>query len=215
MQNAPEIDTLLGFGQIFTLLFVTLGPLKLLGPFVKLTHDMAASAMKKTALLSFLIAVIAVLFGGFLGRALLSNWQVSIPAMYLAGGIIFALVGLRLVLEQYETAPGPTPPPISAPGPLAAAMHVTFPSIATPYGIAAVVIMLANSPDAARTQRVVLVLLAVMALNLAAMLFARSIMRGVVLIGLQILGAVLGVLQVALAIEMILRALRGIGALHS
>ena len=36
----------------------------------------------------------------------------------------------------------------------------------------------------------------------------------VVLIGLQILGAVLGVLQVALAIEMILRALRGIGALH-
>jgi hypothetical protein len=39
-------------------------------------------------------------------------------------------------------------------------------------------------------------------------------MRGVVMIGLQTLGAVLGVLQVALAIEMILRALRGIGALH-
>ena len=44
---------------------MTLGPLKLLGPFVNLTHDMAAAAMKKTALLSFLIAVIAVLFGGF------------------------------------------------------------------------------------------------------------------------------------------------------
>ena len=100
MQNVPEIDTLLGFGQVFTLLFVTLGPLKLLGPFVNLTHDMAAAAMKKTALLSFLIAVIAVLFGGFLGRALLGNWQVSIPALYLTGGIIFALVGLRLVLEQ-------------------------------------------------------------------------------------------------------------------
>jgi multiple antibiotic resistance protein len=93
-------------------------------------------------------------------------------------------------------------------------MRVTFPSIVTPYGIAALIIMLANSPDAARTQGVVLLLLVVMALNLAAMLFARSIMRGVVLIGLQILGAVLGVLQVALAIEMILRALRGIGALH-
>ena len=214
MQNVPEIDTLLGFGQVFTLLFVTLGPLKLLGPFVNLTHGMAAAAMKKTALLSFLIAVIAVLFGGFLGRALLGNWQVSIPALYLTGGIIFALVGLRLVLEQYEGAPAATPPPVQAPGPLAAAMRVTFPSIVTPYGIAALIIMLANSPDAARTQGVVLLLLVVMALNLAAMLFARSIMRGVVLIGLQILGAVLGVLQVALAIEMILRALRGIGALH-
>jgi multiple antibiotic resistance protein len=91
--------------------------------------------MRKTALLSFLIAMIAVLFGGFLGRALLSNWQVSIPALYLAGGIIFALVGLRLVLEQYEAAPAATPaPPVPPPGPLAAAMRVTFPSIVTPYG---------------------------------------------------------------------------------
>ena len=214
MQNINDIGTLVGFGQVVTLLFITLGPLKILGPFVKLTQDMDPSAMKKTAVLSFVIAVISVLFGGFLGRELLSNWQISIPALYLAGGIIFALVGLRLVLEQYEAAPAAPPPPTAYSGPLAAAMRITFPTVVTPYGIATLIIMLANSPDAARTQAVLLILLGVMTLNLLAMLFARWIVRGLSIIALQILGAVLGVLQVALAIEMILRTFRSIGALH-
>jgi multiple antibiotic resistance protein len=213
MQNPSDIGTLVGLGLFFTLLFVTLGPLKVLGPFVKLTNDMDLSAMKKTAVLSFVIAVVSVLFGGFLGRALLSNWQVSIPALYLAGGIIWALVGLRLVLEQYEAAPAAAPAPTAYPGALAAAMRITFPTIVTPYGIATLIVMLANSPDAARTQRILMILLGVMALNLVAMHFARSIMRGLVIVVLQILGAVLGVLQVALAIEMILRTFQSIGAL--
>ena len=46
-----------------------------------------------------------------------------------------------------------------------------------------------------------------------AMLFARKIMAGVTLIALHILGAVLGVLQVALAVEMILRALGDLNVL--
>jgi multiple antibiotic resistance protein len=214
MQNTPDISTLVGFGLVFTLLFVMLGPVKILGPFVKLTRDMDLSAMKKTAVLSFVLAVIAVLFGGFLGCALLANWQISIPALYLAGGIIFALVGLRLVLEQYEAAPATPPPPPSLPvAPLAAAMRITFPTIVTPYGIATLIIMLANSPDASRTLVILMILLGVMTLNLLAMLFARWIMRGLFIIALQILGAVLGVLQVALAIEMMLRTLRSLGAL--
>jgi multiple antibiotic resistance protein len=52
-----------------------------------------------------------------------------------------------------------------------------------------------------------------MALDLLAMLYARRIMAGATILVLQIFGAVLGVLQVALAVQMILRGLGDLGAL--
>ena len=53
----------------------------------------------------------------------------------------------------------------------------------------------------------------VMVLNLLAMLFARRILAGVTLLILQILGAVLGVLQVAVAVQMMIRGLRDLAVL--
>ena len=212
MQGAPDTTALIGFGAIFTLFFITLGPLKILGPFAQLTRETDEATMRKIAVRAFVLAVIAVVAGGFAGRALLENWGVSASAMLLSGGIIFALVGLNLVLEQYQAA-HPVPPPL--PGePMVAAMRITFPTVVTPYGIAALIVVLTNSRDAERTGAILALLLAVMVLNLLAMLHARRIMGGVTIMVLQIIGAVLGVLQVALAIDMILRALRELGVLH-
>ena len=197
---------------MFTLLFVTLGPLKVLGPFAQLTQAADEVTLRQIAVRAFMLAVIAVVVGGFSGSALLASWNISASAMLLSGGIIFALVGLDLVLEQYQPA-HPAPPPLPA-APMAAAMRITFPIVVTPYGIAALIVLLANSPDAVRTAAVLAILLAVMVLNLLAMLYARRIMGGVTVMVLQIAGAVLGVLQVALAIDMILRALRELNVLH-
>ena len=52
-----------------------------------------------------------------------------------------------------------------------------------------------------------------MVLNLLAMLYARRIMDGATILVLQIVGAVVGVLHVALAVEMILRALQELGVI--
>ena len=49
--------------------------------------------------------------------------------------------------------------------------------------------------------------------NLVAMLYAHRIMGSVTVLALQIFGAVLGVFQVALAVQMILRGLRDLGVL--
>lgn len=204
--NVPETSGLLGLSAVFTLFFVTLGPLKILGPFAQLTHGVDEATLRKIAVRVFVIAVIAVLAGGFAGRALVHNWHISMPALLLSGGVIFFLVGLRLILEQYEAVHA-APPPLPA-VPMAAAMRITFPTVVTPYGIAALIVLLSNSHDDTRTASILAILIGVMVLNLLAMLFARRVMGGVTLIGLQILGAVLGVLQVALAVEMILRAVR-------
>ena len=211
MQGAPDATALVGYGAIFTLFFITLGPLKILGPFAQLTRETDEATMRQIAVRAFVLAVIAVVVGGFAGRALLENWGISSSAMLLAGGIIFALVGLSLVLEQYQPA-HPAPPPLPA-VPMAAAMRITFPTVVTPYGIAALITVLTNSREAERTGAVLAILLAVMVLNLLAMLYGRRIMGGVTIMVLQIVGAVLGVLQVALAVDMILRALRELGVL--
>jgi multiple antibiotic resistance protein len=212
MESTSEATALIGLGAVFTLLFVTLGPLKVLGPFVQLTREADEATLRQIAARAFILAVIAAVVGGFAGSALLASWNVSVSAMLLSGGIIFALVGLNLVLEQYQPA-HPAPPPLPA-APMAAAMRITFPIVVTPYGIAALIVLLANSPDAVRTARVLGILLAVMVFNLLAMLYARRIMGGVTVMALQIAGAVLGVLQVALAMDMILRALRELNVLH-
>jgi multiple antibiotic resistance protein len=203
---------MLGYGAVFTLFFITLGPLKILGPFVQLTRAVDDATLRRIAVRAFVLAVIAVLLGGFAGRALAENWGVSEPALLLTGGIIFAIVGLTVVLEQYH--PGHVPPEPLPAGPMAAAMRITFPTVVTPYGIAALIVVLANSPDATRTMAVVAIVLVVMVLNLLAMLYARKIMGGLTVMVLQIVGAILGVLQVALAVEMVLRALQELGVIQ-
>jgi len=211
MQGFPEASRLLGLGAIFMLLFVTLGPIKIVGPFAQLTRDADESRMKQIAVRAFVIAVIAVVVGGFVGKTLVENWQISVPALTIAGGVIFFIVGLSLVLEQYQPVHA-APPPLPE-APMAAALRLAFPTVVTPYGIAAVIALLVNSPDAARTASILAILIGVMVLNLLAMLYVRRIMGGVTVMALQIFGAVLGVLQVAFAVQMILRGLYELGVL--
>jgi multiple antibiotic resistance protein len=202
--------TMVGPAEIFTIFFVTLGPLKILGPFAQRTHGLDDAMARKVAMWAFIIATIAAVAGSLIGRAILEKWHVSIGAMAIAAGIIFFLVALRQLLEQYEPAHVTESAPLPA-SPTAAAMRLLFPVVLTPYGIATVIILLAASTEAQRTEVILALLVGVMILNLVAMLFARRILVGFTMVVLQVLGAVLGVLQVALAIQFVLKGLELLG----
>ena len=199
----------LGPGEIFTIFFITIGPLKLLGPFVQRTHGLDDTAVRQIAVRAFLLATISAIAGGFLGAVLLNNWHVSIGAMVITAGLVFLLVGLRQILEQYEPpqAPDPNLPALPA-APTAAALKLLFPIVLTPFGIAAVIVLLALSPGGERTGLIIGMVVVVMLLNLVCMLLARRIMVGVTIVVLQILGAVLAILQAGLAVQIMLRGLR-------
>jgi len=207
--------TLIGPAEIFTLFFVTLGPLKTLAPFAQRTHDLDPAAMRRVATSAFAIATIAIVVGGLAGRALAANWHIEISGLMIAAGIIFLLVALNQLLAQYEPPQAAVAPPPLPPSPMGAALRLLFPVVLTPYGIAAVIVLLANSHDEERTLMILALLVGVMILNLLAMLFARKILTGITMIVLQVLGAVLGVLQAALAVEFILAGLRGLGVLKA
>ena len=197
----------LGLGEIFTLFFITLGPMKLLGPFAQQTRSLELGALRGIAVRVFVIGTIAAVAGGYLGMVLAAKWHVSLPAMLITAGIILFLVARGMVMSMYEGAAAP-PEPLPA-APMAATLRLTFPVLVTPYGIAVLIALLAaHANDPARVAAIFVLVVLVLALDLLAMLFVRAIMRGAVLLILQVLGAVLGVLQVALAVQIIIGALR-------
>lgn len=193
-------------GLLFTLFFITLGPLKLLGPFAQATSKLDAGTLRVLAFKAALIAMVALLAGGLLGRALTVKWMVPLGALQFTAGLIFFLVALRGVLAQYE-GPQPADPDAAPPQ----AMRIAFPMLVTPYGIAAVIVLLSLSADAERTETTFAMLALVMLLNLLAMIFVRFIMRPGVVAVLQVLAAVLGVMQVSLSVTIMLGALRMLG----
>jgi multiple antibiotic resistance protein len=192
--------------QIFTLLFVMIGPLKLVGPFAAGTRELDPSARRALTFKATLIAVVTTLVGGFLGRAMLQNWGVGVGALTIAGGIVFFLVSVRLVMEGYEHK---APPPES---PALTAYETAFPLMVTPYGVAGFIALLSVAQDQSRVLVVTMLVLVVLALDLLAMIFVRPLLKHLGL-PLKLLGAVLGVLMLALSVQMVLDGLRRAGVL--
>lgn len=205
-----EVDYRLGPQEIFTLLFVTIGPIKLLGPFARATAALDAAALRALALRTAGIATVIAIVGGFVGRGMLENWQVPVMVLRLTAGMILFVVAFRLVLQPYEAAGAA--PAVAAAGEPPTPARLVFPMVVTPHGVAAVIVLLAMSRDAARTGLIVGTILAVMLLNLLAMVYVRPLLR-VLGMPLQLLGVVLGVLQVALSLQIALASLRGLGVL--
>jgi len=199
--------------QIFTFLFLMLGPFKIIGPFSQMTKGADAALTRQIALRATFFASIGLLLAAFLGESILSNYGIPLPILALSAGIILLLVALQSTLQQF-IPPAPHGEGAAAPAPTLkmALMPLAFPTIVTPYGIAALVVFLALSPDLRGRLVIGGVLLAIMLLNLTVSLLVKHI--GPVLgVFLQILGAVLGVIQVALGLQIIHNSLKALGAL--
>ena len=201
-------------GQVFTILFLMLGPFKIVGPFFKVTKGADARLTRQIALWATIFSAVALLIAGFLGETILGSYGIPLPVLALAGGIILFLVALKSVLEQFETPEARADEVALAPP---AAMKVAlaplaFPAIVTPYGIAALVVFLAFNQSVEGRLAIAAVVVAIMVLNLIVMLVARRLQTVLSLV-LRIFGAVLGVVQVALGLQIINNALRMLGVL--
>ena len=197
--------------QIFTFLFLMLGPFKIIAPFAKITSNATPELTRQIAIRAIIFSSLALLLAAFLGESILSKYGIPVPVLSLSGGIILFLVALLNIIKQFGTLEKHEenlPPPTlnMAMSPLA------FPTIVTPYGIAAVIVFLALSPDLNSKLTVGAIVLGIMLLNLAVMLFTRKIFKPLMFV-LAILGAILGVVQVALGVLIIFNAIKKLLAL--
>jgi len=84
---------------IFIILFVTLGPLKVIPVFHALTHNADSTWRRQVAFRAFLVAAIIVAFIAFIAIEILAKWRVSINALLIAGGILLFLSAAEKILK--------------------------------------------------------------------------------------------------------------------
>ena len=196
---------IIGAGQIFTLLFVMLGPLKMLGPYAKATHTLSPEKLRSVSLKATVIALISLLIGGYIGKFLLGNWGIPLSVLELTSGVVFLIMALIIIfIPRKEEPAGVKANSETEVRPPA----VAFSMIVTPYGVAVVIALLAASVSLHRTLLILGLLVFVLFLDLLAMLYIRQLMGKTGTMIMQMLGAVLAVLQAALAVQMIILALK-------
>src|SRR5204863_6207888 len=77
--------------KIFLMLFLMLGPIKILVPFVRMTKGADAVFRMRLATRSTLFSVAALTLAGLLGRTMMENFNVSLPVLMLTGGVVLFL----------------------------------------------------------------------------------------------------------------------------
>ena len=119
-----------GIFNLFIIFFVTLGPLKVIPPFVQLTRTANRSLRRQLAFRSTAVSTFVILLVVLIGRNVLEVWQIQLPSLMIAGGILLSLVALQLVLTQY--GPSQVQPTSSDPPDLQLAITpLAFPTIFT------------------------------------------------------------------------------------
>ncbi len=191
--------------QIIALLILMLGPFKIIGPFAKMTQGADPKLIRQLAMRAIFFSILAILLASFLGEMILTKYGIPVPILAFAGGLILFLVALQNVIQQFAPPETKHEPVVTT---LQMALNpLAFPTIVTPYGIAAVMVFMAISPDL-RTKLIIGgIVIGIMLLNLATMLLTRHIGKILFLI-LSILGAILGVVQVSLGLMIMYNQLK-------
>ena len=213
---------MINLSYAFTILLVTLGPIKIIPVFYLLTHDAEPAYRRNLAVKAFMVSSALVAFILLAASATRQSWGVSVNALIIGGGIILFATALKSIMNfdiidvppADKTAAPVVRPPASWHGkPVATPLVV--PTIVTPGAIVVLLFYLDRSVGDAESQVAFLLMVAgILVANLFAMLAARSIMRIVGLPLLQIIGWVFASLQAGLAVQAILVALKGLAIIH-
>jgi multiple antibiotic resistance protein len=197
--------TSLGWDQILTILFVVFNPLKVVGPFAAVTRETEQAFCRQLAWRATVFAAIGVVVAGVLGQRILIGWGMRYAILLLAGGIVWFLIALFTVLQPYFPA-FQRHPSIDEPSLALALTPLAFPTIVTPYSVATLIILMATMQTLGQQGLLLALIAAMLLLNWVAMIFARPILR-LLAVPLELVGWVLGVLQVALGLNLIYIAL--------
>jgi multiple antibiotic resistance protein len=195
------------WGMIFALLFLMLGPIKLLGTFAAMTKDCDRIFRLRLATRAFLFSSAAVTIAATLGKQMLDNFAIPVLVLQIAAGLILFLVALQAVMQQYDVT---YPHDRTEPPTLALAFSpLAFPTIVAPYGIAAVTILTALASTTGISLMLAGFVYFILFLDWLAMLAAHIVVRWFSPL-LLLFGVVLGVTQVALGLQLMLGGMEGL-----
>lgn len=208
----PEVPARTGFraGEAFTFLFLSIGPAHAIPVVASLTTGQEPAYRRNLALAGIGAAALAIAFAATVGVSFIAKWHLSLESIELAAGLLLLLVALGKLLpgsQEAHAAPaaGGAPPRIAD----LAFSPIAVPTIIPPFGMAIVILLFALAAERGATGTLAAVVAVVLAIDLLAMLYAHKIVTIAWLRYLLLLvGTILGVLQVALALQVIANAIR-------
>jgi multiple antibiotic resistance protein len=190
----------------FTTFFVTLGPIEVAAVFAALTQNRSTRHRRSMAIRGTLIATGILLTFAIFGDWLLGSLGISLAALRTAGGILLLLIGIDMVFArasggttttEAETKEAEHKQDISV-------FPLATPLIAGPGAMGAVILLIANAQGDLLIQLIVITsLLAVLLINLLALLGATYIQKILGVSGQHVISRVFGVLLCALAVQFV------------
>jgi multiple antibiotic resistance protein len=200
------------FSFVFTILFMLLGPIKLIPSFGGLMQGADSRFKRDVAIRGVVIAAVLCAFVTLAGGSLLGKYRISIDAVRIAGGLVLLIAALQSIFQKSQ----PSCPRSGTPTALQlAAAPVAVPNIVPPAGVAAILLCMLLAPQyPGMLQAVATCLAIVLGLDFLVMWFIDRIVKtpGLGLV-LTVLGAVLIFVQGSLAIQMMLNALKSLGVI--
>lgn len=197
-------DTKLPLLQLFMLLFTLAGPIKMIPVFDALSQQIEAADRRKFAIKAALISFGGIILATMMGGVQLTRIGISGEALGTAAGLVLAVIGIMpLIGIEKDPAAQATPD----------ALGFAFPTILAPHTFALIILYTVYANSQSDMIGVVATGGALMALNLAAMLGSSWIMRKIGMTPLRVFGAVFGIIQLALGVQILFWGLRnGLGA---
>jgi multiple antibiotic resistance protein len=197
----------------FLLLLIGIGPKLALVPFLDATAGMS-DATKRLVLQKMLttaatVATILLLLGGLLARLL----HFSTGALSIASGAILFVTAIRMVFGR--DVPGDGDGAEQAEDPMQLAIvPLGVPYLLNPAGIVVLVTVSAEAESIGYLATVVLMLVAVLALDVAVFRWANRMSEHLVKNRMLVVEMVFGFLLAALAVQLALNGLEDVGVIH-
>ncbi len=197
-------ETKLPLFELFMLLFTLAGPIKMIPVFQGIAARIDPAERRRFAIKAALIAFGGIVLAALMGSVQLAKVGISSEALGTAAGLVLAIVGL-MPLIGIEKAPSPQAEPD--------ALGFAFPTILAPHTFGLIILYTLYANTQADVIGVVATGGALMALNLAAMLGSGWIMGRIGMTPLRVFGAVFGIIQLALGVQILFWGLgAGLGA---
>ena len=199
--------------DLLLLLLIGMGPKVDLVPFLDLTADMDSEMRKKVAnrmvRTATTVALILVVLGAFLMKLL----HFTPEALYIAGGIVFLLVALRMLSEAGEEEEGHHEKASGRDAEKMALYPLAVPYLLNPAGITLLVIFSGAIDSWLMLGILVVLVLLVGAVDWLVFTNLDRIAEHLDKSRMAVTEAVFGVLLAALAVELVLRGLADLGVI--
>ena len=183
-----------------TLLFLVMDPLGNIPIFLSVLEDVAPERRTRVLIRELLLALIVLALFLFFGQYLLGFLQLSEHSIRIAGGIILFLIALKMVFPVKRSAHAVEEiqgEPLLVP--------LAIPMVAGPSAMAMVMLMATNNPD--RMTDWALALLAAWFLSSIILVSANGLKRFLGKRGLIAMERLMGMLLIALAVQLLLEGI--------